>query len=280
MSPSPVAQGKLADLLSPVFAKGAFRVDRTRPLTFICGGNNTNGVPSLRHQFLTRILTRMTMPTPILPVLAEKAFPHQLIERNLQHFETFLAHTADCVVIFVESPGSFAETGLFAALPLIVEKTLIVNTREESGKDSFLNLGPIKLIRKTSRFDTTFDLAEKAVTAADADAIIQRILSDYPKFEKALVFHPEEKFTYLTLRLRLACVYIVVTLMHAGAAPLVTSVLRRHFKAIEKEAVERFLSVLTSTNFLQRQDEIYFNPSVEGFTNDALISSVVRLQRL
>ena len=48
----------------------------------------------------------MSPGTPlILPVLSEKAFPHQLVERNLQLFETFLAATADCVLIFVDSPG-------------------------------------------------------------------------------------------------------------------------------------------------------------------------------
>jgi hypothetical protein len=36
-----------------------------------------------------------------------------LVERNLQKFEEFLASAAECILVFVESPGSFAETGLF-----------------------------------------------------------------------------------------------------------------------------------------------------------------------
>ena len=273
MPPTSAEQENLAGLLSPAFGKAAFRVDRRRPLTFICGGNNHNGVEALRHQFLKKINT----PTRrILAVLSEQAFPHQLIERNLQKFEEFLARTADCVLIFVESAGSFAETGLFSALPEIVKKTFVVNTREESGKVSFLNLGPIKLIRKTTMFDTIFDLDKKVVTAADANGIVQHILNIYPKFQNALVFHPERKFTDLNLRLQLACVYMAITLMRAGSLGLVTKVLRGHFKAVDEETVERYLSVLTSINVLQREDEIFFNPNQDPklFTDDALIHSV------
>lgn len=264
------AERKLAGLLSPAFKKESFRVDRSRPLTFVCGGKNDKGSLALRLQFLRHLAGS----TPrILPVLSEKAFPHQLIERNLQVFETFLASAADCVLIFVESPGSFAETGLFAALRKIRRKTFVVNTRDKSCEDSFLNLGPIKLIRRRSQFDTVFCLDETVVTPEDAQRIIASILKTVPKYENALVFHPTEKFTKLQLRLQLACVHAAVTLMWAGSAPLVISVLREHFRAVEGERIEGLLSLLTSLEILQRQDEIYFNPSAEPFTNDALIQS-------
>src|ERR1700675_915351 len=106
MCPTPAEEEKLAGLLSPAFDKQAFRVNRSLPLTFVCGGNNDNGITALRHQFLEKI---NRVPRKILSVLAERAFPHQQIERNLHEFEEFLGKTADCVLIFVESPGSFAE---------------------------------------------------------------------------------------------------------------------------------------------------------------------------
>ena len=263
----PAQEENLAGILSPAFGKAAFRVDRSRPLTFICGGNNDD---ALRHQFLERVTGP---PRRILPVLAERAYPHQLIERNLQSFEEFLANTADCVLIFVESPGSFAETGLFAGTDEVIKKTFVINTREESGKKSFLNLGPIKLIRKASQYDAVVDIANNVVTAVDANLIVEGILSTYPQYQTARVFHPLIKFTDHELRLRLACVHMAVTLMWAGSASLVTSVLRKHFRAVNEEEVERFLALLTSIGLLQRMDEIYFNPSRRGFTEDALIYS-------
>jgi hypothetical protein len=264
---SPVER-RLARFLLPAFKKQAFRVDRSRPLTFVCGGKDRNGVTALRLQFLAHLAG--TKP-PILPLLAENAFPHQLIERNLLVFETFLASAAECVLIFVESPGSFAETGLFAALPKIIEKTFVVNTRDQSREDSFLNLGPIKLIRKNSHFDTVFCLEGKEVTPQDAQEIIDSILKIVTKYKNALVFHPTKKFTELEFRLQLACIHVAVTLLWAGSASLVTSVLRYHFGRVDGETIERYMSLLTSIEVLQRQDEIYFNPNAEALKNDTLI---------
>ena len=155
------AENELAQLLAPAFGRAAFRVHRNKPLIFICGGNNRGHRLALRHQFLGHIVVPSLR---ILPVLAESAFPHQLIEGNLLNFEAFLADTADCVLIFVESPGSIAETGLFAGRSRIAKKTLVVNMRSKSTNDSFLNLGPIKLIRRQSQFDTVFYLDKRKVT--------------------------------------------------------------------------------------------------------------------
>jgi hypothetical protein len=268
MSPTSADQVNLADLLSPAFAKEAFRVDRSKPFTFVCGGNEPD---ALRHQFL-RLVT--TPPLQIVPVLAERTFAHQLLERNLQRFEEFLASAAQCVLIFVESPGSFAETGLFAALNTVVKKTLVINTREDARKNSFLNHGPIKLIRKESDFDDNLDLADKVVTQADATRIVDFILATCPKYEKALVFHPKAKFTDLELRLQLGCVHLAVTLMSAGSAELVTSVLQAHFRAADANVVERLLSLLTGIDLLARSDELYFNDRSRDLKDDALIRSV------
>lgn len=271
MPASPTDQ-QLAEILSPAFrTKEAFRVDRRRPIVFVCGGNNRNGVLSLRLQFLNHIRPDTCA---ILPVLAEKAFPHQLVERNLQSFEEFLASAADGVLIFVESPGSFAETGLFAALPSVTEKTFVVNTRGDDRREtSFLNLGPIKLIRKKSWFDEVLYLERNEVTTEDAHRIVGTILRILPKYENALVFHPERKFPDMDLRLQIACVQMTVTLLRAATAGRVTSVLREHFRAVDAERIERFLSLLKSIDAIGRSDEVYFNARVDAFANDPLICS-------
>jgi hypothetical protein len=272
LTPAKAKEEVLALLLAPVFQPEAFRVDRSRPFAFICGGNNNNGCSALRYQFLDWVTKP---PILIVPVLAERTFAHQLVERNLQKFEQFLASTADCVLIFVESPGSFAETGLFAALNQTIKKTFIVNTREQARKNSFLNTGPIKLIRRKSNFDTVFELADKCVTPTDAQGIVERILSTCTKYEKALVFHPpEKKFTSLNIRLQLGCVHLTVSLMRAVSADLVTSVLREYFKEVDREVVEMLLSLLTGINLIRRTDELYFNPRPDGLKNDELIRSV------
>ena len=42
---------------------------------------------------------------------------------------------------------------------------------------------------------------------------------------------------------------------------------------MDREIVERLLSLLTGINLLQRTDELYFNPRADGLKDDELISS-------
>jgi hypothetical protein len=196
---------------------------------------------------------------PILPVLAEQAFPHQLIEQNLQRFETFLADTAECVLIFVESVGAYAETGLFAALDRVAAKTLIVNTKKATRTLSFLNQGPIRLIRKNSLFDEVFVLDRKVVRPSDAREILSKITHTLPKYTDSLPFDPKPKFPELSLRLQIASVYLAVRLLRAGDLALLTSVFRVLFKAVGVERIEAYLSLLVSFGLIERHDDIYYN---------------------
>jgi hypothetical protein len=262
-------EDSLAELLEPAYKEAAFRVNKGRPLTFVCGGTSSNR--ALRYQFVRQIPKRSL---PILPVLAERAFPHQLIERNIQSFEKSVAHAADCVLIFVESAGSFAETGLFSGLPDIARKTLVVNTRRESRRPSFLNKGPIKLIGKTSIFEDAFILNRKLVTRTNTENIIRRITDTLPQSKNALVFHPQAKFGELDFRLQLACVYIAVRLVVAGSLELFTTILRFCFKAVAKEHVEKYLSILVSLDLIQRTDELYHSLQPVTFDKDPLISKI------
>ena len=78
---------------------------------------------------------------------------------NLAKFEEILANISDCIIIFPESAGSFAETGYFSKTN-IKNRTLIVNCSNEQG-ESFLNLGPIDLVSKASIFGQTVLLNSK-----------------------------------------------------------------------------------------------------------------------
>jgi hypothetical protein len=268
-TPAQAQEVKHEALLRPAFNSQAFRVNRSLPITFVCGG--TDPITAYRHQFLEKI---QKGPKRIISILAERAFPHQLIVRNLLEFEKFLGGAADCVLIFVESVGSYAETGMFAALEKVAEKTLVINDRSYSEAPSFLNRGAIGLIRKRSVFDAVLDVGAGGVTDSDAAAIVNRITETLPKYKNALVFQPTAKFADLSVRLQLASVQVAVTLLRAASADIVTNVLRQHFGAVEHENVECSLSVLTGIELLEREDEIYFVRDPLFFTNPLLVTSV------
>lgn len=119
-------------------------------LCFVCGAQQEE---SLRGAFLRHLKAR-SLESP-LPVIAEEAIDEFLSDGggrlDLADFEVVIADVVDSILIFPESPGSFAELGYFSALPQISSKTLVVNKAEYQGS-SFINQGPIPLINKNSQY--------------------------------------------------------------------------------------------------------------------------------
>jgi hypothetical protein len=66
---------------------------------------------------------------------------------NLCLFEASLADYVDLIVIFPDSPGSFAELGMFSVAPGVCPKLLLMIKAEHEGTASFINRGPIKAAR-------------------------------------------------------------------------------------------------------------------------------------
>ena len=74
----------------------------------------------------------------------DNAFP------DLLELENYLAHLADVIVLFVESPGSIAELGAFAASDTLRPKLLAVRNTFYASEQSFIADGPIRKIWNTN----------------------------------------------------------------------------------------------------------------------------------
>ncbi|GGO73507.1 retron St85 family effector protein [Bowmanella pacifica] len=73
----------------------------------------------------------------------ENAYPDLLV------FEEEIANLASLVIIFLESPGSLVELGMFCTKPDFFNKLIIIAPQEEvEGEDSFIYLGPLENIKK------------------------------------------------------------------------------------------------------------------------------------
>lgn len=144
--------------LKSYFSRGSLYFSSSSHLTFVCGcGSDTlpNGDPSLRSLYIAHSLAHPEFG--IVCIRAETATTEllrQLEERertNLAHFEKLIADTVNSVLIFPESPGSFAELGFFSAIETISKKTLVA-IREEFQDNSFISLGPIHYISSVSSY--------------------------------------------------------------------------------------------------------------------------------
>lgn len=122
----------ITDELRNLFRGSSVFYSIHKHISFICGGKNGDGTekPPNRSLYLDHL--RNTNNSDILPVLAEKAIDEFLAAGDsgrleLNSFEELIAEVVDSVLIFPESPGSFAELGFFSAKEKILKKTLVAN---------------------------------------------------------------------------------------------------------------------------------------------------------
>src|SRR4051794_35968807 len=92
-------------------------------------------------------LTKDTEPDYTI-ILAEQAAPLTADGeyKDLLKFEQDIAQVVGLIVLFVESAGSLAELGAFAALPTVAPSLLAVVDEHYYDQNSFVKNGPIKFL--------------------------------------------------------------------------------------------------------------------------------------
>lgn len=153
---NPIFESPLEKLAS-YFSSGDLFYSADTYLAFVCGAAGAklpDGTPSMRAEFMRHVEQKVA--DRILCIKAEEAVAdlfRQQEERNsnLAHFEKLIASTVNSIVIFPESPGSFAELGYFSAFPEICKKT-IIGVRTKYQDNSFISLGPIHYISSVSDY--------------------------------------------------------------------------------------------------------------------------------
>jgi hypothetical protein len=135
---------KLLEEVGSIFKNKPVFQRRPPHVLFVCGGPISAGPTSMRRDFID--WAKAALPD-FMVLLAEDAFKEALFHHprkfiNLATFERLVAEISDCIIIFPESAGSFAEVGYFSALKDVRTKVLVVNDRKFEGVDSFVTLGP------------------------------------------------------------------------------------------------------------------------------------------
>lgn len=133
-----------------------FKVNLTRHHLFVCGGVvDVKALipPSFRDRFIAYTGAHEESIHDAI-VLAEnfKDYFKENTFNDLLVFEDEIANISTLVIIFLESPGSLVELGMFCGKPDFYKKLVIVAPQEETEKeDSFIYLGPLEYIRKKEK---------------------------------------------------------------------------------------------------------------------------------
>lgn len=148
---------KFRERVSQFVQTGLHRTTATNIL-FICGGSTAD---HLRPKFIEYMAGDLNQYIPFKPEAAQEDYfaNDQGGALNLSDFEELISDLSLGIVLFAESPGSYAELGLFSALDNVRKKTLVILDANHQGPGSFLSMGPAATIAKHSRLGGPIQMA-------------------------------------------------------------------------------------------------------------------------
>lgn len=240
----------IIDRLAQVFRSGKAYRSQSHWLLFVCGGPTGPDDDSLRKRFIEFAGDELPEFRVFLSETAAKDLTRSRQPKfvNLAIFEKLLATVADCVVLFVESPGSQAELGYFSNAEGAIDNLLVVNDLCFQTRESFINNGPIHLINGRSNFSPAIHL-----DSANLPIEFNRIKERLGRFEKRYrerfllvtideLNHQDRLFLILEI-IKLFCVIDVHGILH---------VLQRWCGECDEEEVRRLISILLATKYVRR----------------------------
>lgn len=136
------------------------RLQNTPNLLFLCGGPMADVGPYLSardyfHRALKRkkpdLARRVKLAEDINGWFKNAWFKNETAFSDLLEVENYIAHLAAVTVLFVESPGSIAELGAFAASDHLRRKTVAVLNESHDSENTFIAEGPSESFEMTTR---------------------------------------------------------------------------------------------------------------------------------
>ena len=248
----------LLESLREVFKNKKIFHRKDRFILFVCGGEIENEGDSLRSRFISWAEENLQ---EFVCLVAEEALKDSFAEEgltfvNLAKFELIIGEVADCVLIFPESAGSYAEVGFFANSK-IREKTLVINPFELQTEDSFLNLGPILTINERSTLKPTVLLID--VDGRPDFAPIRTRLIERVKRPRYRVRLPYVMFGSFSFKQKLSVVFEVLRFLRLANLATLRETLVACFGGNPKnQDLKHLLRILLAAKFIQRRDDGFF----------------------
>lgn len=130
-------------------------------------------------------------------------------QHSLLALENILADSVDSIVLFPESPGSFAELGAFANNKRLANKLICVGQKKYAKKKNFINYGPIRLI-KASRTGRVFNIVyDDLDSETEKKKIYKRINNAITAIKKTNPIKKDVANILETENFVLPCIYLI-----------------------------------------------------------------------
>jgi hypothetical protein len=271
----PAAQ-KLLDEIKQLFIGRGFYLDLRRPLIFLCGGKVSPRHRNMRSKFMR--WAKGNFPSANL-VLAESAYAHTKSYRpldpiNLSDFEKLIASIADCVLLFPESAGSFAELGLFSHPGKIQKKMLVAFDTCYQSDESFVVLGPIRTLDRKADLKPAVQLSGPR-GSYDFSPIKKRLARfESRPAKKAFVYKP---YSSLEPAEKIAVILQIIRTVSFVDQESLYQALRAVFGPVKTHTLKQYLSILVGSGYLREVDSLYVATDLEGFLR---VGSPIEFERL
>lgn len=220
------------------------------PFVFVCGGPiDTN---TMRKQFLD--WSSRELPE-VVTVLAERAFRDTFFHTppktyNLGTFESLIADISDCVILFPESPGAYAEMGFFSAITKIGSKILVVNDILYQAVDSFANLGPINTFNRQSFLNPALHVNTAGPGSIDFSPIKERLKRMMDRKKRTSLTH--RTYSQLSRLEKFLIIMEIVNLVHITTLFGLMQCIQTAFDTFKGNEVKQLLSILVASKRVER----------------------------
>ena len=167
--------------LSLKIKEDAFKPVTTFKTTIFLCGADMNQKNKLRSKIATSLTEKW------FSFLYDIIYPEDIFDellyssqsKDLLSLENLLAESVDAIILIPESPGSFAELGAFANNEKLRSKIICIIDQKYKKDKSFINQGPLKLIKKANKKGVLF------IDPLKIDAAISKLKSLLQKTKKS-----------------------------------------------------------------------------------------------
>lgn len=154
----------IADKIKKNIFEPAFTFKKT---IFLCG-KDINDKSSIRYK-IAQVITKSFWYSGSYDLIYPEDIFDELLynshSTDLLSLENLLADSVDAVVVIPESAGSFAELGAFANNDKLREKMICVIDEKYKRDKSFINQGPVRLVKSVNK-DAVVYIEENKIGAA------------------------------------------------------------------------------------------------------------------
>lgn len=226
----------------------------SKTTVFLCGADlndNTTGRHKMANLFKKYPRYELLYPENLFDDLMSGQGQHSLLV-----LENILADSVDSIVLFPESPGSFAELGAFANNKKLACKLICIGEKKYEKKKSFINYGPVRLIR-SSDTGKVLNISYNDLESDDKKTKIYKRINDAITIIKKN--HPIKKDVANIMETEnfvLPCVYLIDSVAPAELYKLVQYATGQD-KKIAEIATRSSISRLVKNNYISRTQSGY-----------------------